>query len=106
MRREPALYGATPPGQAARSRRLRDDVRQEFAFDLRDLVFQQQLAFLEALQLQLIEWGVLRKARDDVVEIAMLGLQRSEPCLQRFGVEVHGRWKWCHRHCIIAERLR
>src|SRR5690349_20725740 len=66
-----------------------DDVRQQFAFDQRDLVFQHQLALFEPLQLQLVEGGALGKARDHVVEIAVLGSQSGELRLQGFDVEIH-----------------
>src|ERR1043166_1520477 len=66
-----------------------DDVRQQFAFDLRDLVFQHQLALFEPLQLQLVEGGALGEARDHVVEIAVLGSQSGALRLQGFDVEIH-----------------
>src|SRR5437762_1692373 len=66
-----------------------DDVREQFAFDLRDLVFQHQLALFQPLQLQLVEWGALGETRDHVVEIAVLGSQSGELRLQGFDVEIH-----------------
>ncbi|MGC2524864.1 MAG: hypothetical protein WA417_19860, partial [Stellaceae bacterium] len=42
--------------------------------------------------LQLVERGLLRKTRDHVVEIAMLGFQDGELCRQRFDVDIHGGW--------------
>src|SRR5438067_2323112 len=50
-----------------------DDVREQFAFDLRDLVFQHQLALFQPLQLQLVERGALGETRDHVVESALHG---------------------------------
>ena len=69
--------------------RLCDDVGKQLALDLRDLVLKQQLAFLEALHLQLIERAVLDDARDHVVEVAMLGPQSGEPGFEGFDVEIH-----------------
>ena len=66
-RREP------PRSPAEIGGRLCDDVGKQLAFDLRDLVLEQQLAFLEALHLQLIERAVLDDPRDHVVEVAVLG---------------------------------
>jgi hypothetical protein len=74
---------------AAGGGRLCDDVGEQLAFDLRDLIFEQQLAFLEALHLQLIEWAVLDNPRDHVVEVAMLGPQSGEPGFEGFDVEIH-----------------
>ena len=67
--------GGSAPAAARRlsARASRDDIRQQFAFDLRDLVLQYQLALFEPLKLQLIEGSALGKARDNVVEIAVLG---------------------------------
>src|SRR5690349_162912 len=64
-----------------------DDVRQQFAFDLGDLVLQHQLALFQPLQLQLIEGAAFGDTRDDVIEIAMLGSQSGEFRLQGFDVE-------------------
>jgi uncharacterized protein (TIGR02444 family) len=69
--------------------RLCDDVGQQLAFDLRDLVLEQQLAFLEALHLQLIEWTVLDDSRDHVVEVAVLGPESGEFGFEGFDVEIH-----------------
>ena len=54
-----------------------------------DLILEQQLAFLEALHLQLIERAVLDDARDHVVEVAMLGPQSGKPGFEGFDVEIH-----------------
>src|SRR3954469_16274923 len=69
--------------------KLRDDVRQQLAFDFRNLVLQHQLAFLQPLHLQLVEGAALDEPRDHVVEVAMLGLERGELSLEGFDVEIH-----------------
>src|SRR2546421_4980652 len=66
-----------------------NDVRQQFAFDLGDLVLQHQLALFEPLQLQLVERTALDDTRDHVIEIAVLGSQCGEFRLQGFDVEIH-----------------
>jgi hypothetical protein len=53
-------------------RRLGGDIGLELALEHRDLVLQEELAFLEALQLQLILGGALRKSGDDIIEIPVL----------------------------------
>src|SRR5207245_2680438 len=68
---------------------LRDDVWQQLALDLRDLVFEQQLALLEPLQSQLIERPGLGNARNHVVKVAVLDLQSRKFGLQGFDVEIH-----------------
>ena len=66
-----------------------DDVGEQLAFDLRDLVLQQQLALFEALHLQLIERAALGDAGDHVVEVAVLGLEGGELGFEGFDVEIH-----------------
>src|SRR5947207_3543926 len=66
-----------------------DDVRQQLAFDLLDLVLQRQLAFLQPLQLKLVERAALDNARDHVIEVAVLSFQRGELRLEGFDVEIH-----------------
>src|SRR6266513_291138 len=81
-----AVPASTCPSSAGSSS---DDIRQQFAFDLGDLVLQHQLAFFEPLQLQLVERAAFDDARDHVIEIAMLGSQSGEFRLQGFDVEIH-----------------
>src|SRR5207237_6095459 len=81
-----AVPASTCPSSAGSSS---DDIRQQFAFDLGDLVFQHQLAFFQALQLQLVEGTALANPRDHVIEIAVLGSQSGEFRLQGFDVEIH-----------------
>src|ERR1043166_3667186 len=88
-----AVKRGRSPGPAttcpSSARASSNDVRQQFAFDLGDLVLQHQLALLEALQLQLVERAAFGDTRDHVIEIAMLGSQSGEFRLQGFDVEVH-----------------
>src|ERR1700694_1912748 len=80
----PAFGGSLPSGC-----RSGNDVRQQLAFDLLDLVLQRQLSFLEALQLKLVERAALDNARDHVIEVAVLGFQSGELRLEGFDVEIH-----------------
>src|SRR6266436_5148908 len=81
-----AAFGSVPRPAGYRSG---DDVRQQLAFDLLDLVLQRQLAFLEPLQLKLVERAALDHARDHVIEVAVLGFQLGELRLEGFDVEIH-----------------
>src|SRR6516162_7311461 len=67
-----------------------DDIGQQLALDLRDLVLEQQLSLLQALQLELVERSALREPGDHLIEVAMLRLQDGELGLQGFYVEIHG----------------
>src|SRR5438270_12046188 len=78
------MPGSTCPSSAGASS---DDVREQFAFDLRDMIFQHQLALFQPLQLQLLERGALGETRALVVQIAVLGSLRGEPRLPGFDVE-------------------
>src|SRR5262249_4917277 len=86
-RRKSARKGERAPIGAG----LGDDIRQELVLDLRDEILEVQLALLQALQLDLIERLALRDPRDDVVEVAMLGLELDEFAAQSgvLGI-VHG----------------
>src|SRR5271166_1464655 len=53
----------------------RDDVGRKLVFELREPVPQQKLAFLEALQLQLVRLASVAQRLDGGVEIAMLFAQ-------------------------------
>src|SRR5262245_9992481 len=55
-----------------------DDIGNELTFQLEDLVLESELALLEALQLQLVEWRLLEQPLDDLVEVAMLAFQRFQ----------------------------
>jgi hypothetical protein len=66
-----------------------NDVRQKPAFDQGDLIFQRQLALLQALKLKLVERSLFGNAHDHIVEIAMLELERRQFLLQHF-LFVHG----------------
>jgi hypothetical protein len=54
---------------------LCDDVGKNTASDQGDLVLQHKLAFLQPLQLQLVERFVLGKSFDDIVQITVFALQ-------------------------------
>ena len=74
-RRRPSRIapGVGPPVHARA--RLRDDVRQELAFEPRDVVFQRQLPLFQALHLEPVVVGRSGQGRNRLVEVAMLGLQ-------------------------------
>src|ERR1700751_3205259 len=63
-----------------------DNIGQQLALGLRDLVLQQQLSLFEALQLELVEGSALGEPRDHLVEVAMLGLERGELRFEGFYV--------------------
>src|SRR5215813_7537317 len=73
-----------PVAQCTLSDPSGDDIGQQLAFDLRNLVLEQQLSLLQALQLQLVEREPLGQPCDHIVEVAMLGLKGSELSLQGF----------------------
>src|SRR5258708_23759657 len=50
-------------------------VWDQLTFEPRDLVLEQQLALLEAFELQLVHMNVERQARDHLIEITMLDTQ-------------------------------
>src|SRR4051794_15186084 len=53
-------------------------IRNELAFEARDLVLQHQLAFLQPLHLQLVGIHVERQAHDYLIEIPMLDAQVAQ----------------------------
>src|ERR1700730_7290100 len=87
-------HGHNPPSAPRRTFGLfcpsGDDVGQQLALDLGDLVFEQQLSLLQPLQFELVDRSARGKTRDRLVEIAMFGFQRGELCFQSFDVEIHG----------------
>jgi hypothetical protein len=70
---------------------LSDDVGQQKILDPGDLVTQMEFAFLQPLQLNLVERRLLADARDNVVEVAVLALQFGKLCLKRPLVRSHPR---------------
>src|SRR5207244_7268405 len=75
-----------PTSHEARGGPSGDDVGQELALDLRDLILEQQLSLFEALQLKLVEGSALGEPRDHLVEVAMLALQGGELRFEGFYV--------------------
>jgi hypothetical protein len=71
---------------------LRWNVGLELALEHGDLVFQEELAFLEALQLDLVLGGALRQAGDYVIEVPVFRLQLIDSDLEGldFGGMYHG----------------
>jgi hypothetical protein len=55
-------------------------------FEVGDLVLEVQLAFLEALQLQLVLDGALREAGYDVIEVSVLEVQLIDTLPEHFTV--------------------
>src|SRR5260370_38376374 len=86
----PCISKNAPPRRPEFSncRPSRDDVGQQLAFDFRDLVLQHQLAFLEALQLKLVERAALDDARDHIFEVPRLRLESRELGIPGFDVTV------------------
>ena len=62
-------------------RTLGDDVREEPAFELRDLFLEKELPLLQALDLDLIVVRDLDQACDHLVEIAVLDFEKFQPVL-------------------------
>ena len=74
-------------------------IRDQLAFEPRDLVLEDQLALLEALQLQLIGLEVERQARDDLVEVAMRDAQLAQlfNVLEKLAIDVVLIFDFAHR---------
>src|SRR5258706_569452 len=51
------------------------EIRYELAFEQQDLVLERQLAFLQTLELQLVDVEIQRQARDDLVQVTMFNAQ-------------------------------
>src|SRR5688572_16672719 len=60
-------------GTSGRREPSGDDIRQQLALELDDLVLEDQLALFQALDLELVEGGRLRHALDGRVQVAVLG---------------------------------
>ena len=56
-----------------------DDIGQQVALQLHDLIFERQFALFQPLHFQLIEGRTFDKMVDLVIQIAMLGLQLRQP---------------------------
>src|SRR4029453_19408865 len=63
-----------------------DDIGNQLAFQLEDLVLEAELALLQALQLELVERRLLEQAVDHLVEVAVLALQGRKLGLDGLGV--------------------
>jgi hypothetical protein len=61
---------------------LSNDVWQQLAFQLRNLILDLQLLLFEALELQQIRHGALRERADRVVKIAVFALKLLQPSAQ------------------------
>src|SRR5687768_7632101 len=64
--------------RAIKRRCLGDDVGNQPRAQALDLVLEQELALLEAAQLELVLRGVAHQAADDIVEIVVFDLERLE----------------------------
>src|SRR5262245_33944294 len=82
-----SIVGNRPGRTSCRSPTLGDDVRQQFAFDLGDLVLQQELALFQPLQFQLVDRCARCQPRDHLVEVTVLSSECGELRLQSFGVK-------------------
>src|SRR5262245_16714544 len=79
-----------PPAEPAGECLCRD-VRIDLALEPGHLVLEEELAALEALELELVVAGLLGEALDHVVKIAMLDLELQDPLLE------HGALDFVHR---------
>ena len=77
---------ARAEGERRDRRGLSPDVRRQLSFEECDLVLQKQLAFLQALELELVLDGINAKAGDDVVEVAVLEVQLVDALPEHFTV--------------------
>jgi hypothetical protein len=75
----------------------RIEVGDQLAFEPRDLVLEHELAPLQALHLQLVDFEIHAEARNDVIEVAMLDAQLAQAfdVLEQIGIDfvvfvVHG----------------
>src|SRR5437588_12610425 len=75
-----------------------DNVGQQLALDLGDLVFEQQLSLFQPLQFELVDGSARGESRDHLVEVAVFSLPRGEVCFQSFDVEITGRAGWREPH--------
>jgi hypothetical protein len=66
--------------------RLGADVGLELALEHGDLVFDEEFAFLESLQLDLVLGGALCQAGDYVIEVSVLGMQLVDLYLETVDV--------------------
>lgn len=64
-------------------------IRNQFTFKRHDHVFQQQLAFLQAPDSQLVDHRVMLQSVDQVIEVPVTNPQFSQPVehLKRFGID-------------------
>src|SRR5690606_34153766 len=95
--RHRAVTGA--PGAGASGRY----VGVELSLEQRDLVLEKELAFLEALQLELILGGVLREPDDHVIEVPVFGLQL--PDFLPESLNVGDRYHGCHPPSNAARKM-
>src|SRR5690606_30572717 len=60
--------------------RSRVEIRNQLAFQPSDLILEHELAFFQASQLELVDVQLHLQTIDDVVQVAMLDPQLSQPC--------------------------
>ena len=77
-------------------------VRDQLALEPRDLVLEDQLALLEALELQLVGLEVERQARNDLVEVAMRDAQLTQlfNVLEKLAIDVVLIFDFAHRLAV------
>jgi hypothetical protein len=66
------------------------EIRNELAFQSRDLIFEQELATFEAFHLKFVDLEIHAEARNDVVEIAVLDakLAQAFDVLEQISIDV------------------
>src|SRR5690348_4268328 len=79
---------AKPPGKRGG---LRDNVRQQLAFEARQQILERQFAALQPLHLDRIERAAFLETANVLVERPVLGLELRDLGLDRFDLEVHRR---------------
>src|SRR5262245_7800224 len=76
-----------------------DDIGNQLAFQLVDLVLEAELALLQPLQLELVERRLLEQTVDHLVEVAVLAFQGFKLGLDRLGVQ---RLRWRDAHALAT----
>src|SRR5262245_48566275 len=80
----------TKPASCGGAGRSGVQIGDQLAFEARDLILEDELAFLEALELQLVGLEVERQPGDDFVEVAMRYAQLPQlfHVLEKLAVDV------------------
>ena len=84
--RAAAGHASARPNARQSERGLRRNVRRHLSFEQCNLVFEEKLALLEALELKLVLDGTLGKAANNVIEVSVLHVQLIDALPEHFDV--------------------